>query len=209
MSQSITNKLQTAFCRDKLEYALFYNWDWGLRFELNTSSSYIEMFISAFDRSRELLEYTFSETSVTYLLIRFRSCAENNSKQPKEMRRLKRCGFILPEHYLSERSSYLYDKGTEDEFLEYHHEYLFPVKINSGNSLAVLWAVCSSDLGIQPSAKLDCYFIDFDRQLVAHPYDDRGMDIVAMNRQSLTFLYKDYYHYLLEYDLKRMQTKFG
>jgi len=208
MSEAIKNKLSNTFCRDKLEYALFYNWDWGLRFELNTSGSYIEMFTSAFDRSRELLAYTFVNTKVIYLLIRFRSY-DSNCQKPKEMRRLKRCGFTLPGQYLLEKSSYLDDEGQEDQFTEYHHEYLFPVEINSGNYLAALWAVCSSDLGIQPSAKIDCYFIDFDRQIIAHPYDDRGMDIVAMNKQTLSWLYRDYYHWLLEYDLKVMQEKFA
>lgn len=205
---NIRDEIQAAFCRDKLEHALFYNWDWGLRFELNTSGSYVEMFVSAFDRSRELLAYTFAKTKVTYLLIRFRSY-DDARQQHKEMRRLKRCGFKLPEQHLFEKSSHIHYEEQEDEFTEYHHEYLFPVKINSGNYLAVLWAVCSSDIGIHPSAKIECYFIDFERKLVAHPYDDRGMDIVAMNQQFLSYLYINYYNYLLEYDLKTMQEKFG
>ena len=208
MDKSIENKLQATFYRDKLEHALFYNWEWGLRFELNTSGNYVEMFTSAFDRVRELLAYTFIETNVIQLLIRLRSYDINNDKQPKEMRRLIRCGFELPEQYALNKSSYLRDRGTEYEFTEYHHEYLFPIDINSTNYLAVLWAVCSSDLGIQPSAKLDCYFIDFERQIVAHPYDDRGLDIVAMDRQPLSRLYKKYYDWLLKYDLKLMRKKF-
>jgi len=201
-------KLQAAFAREKIGHALFYNWDWGLRFELNTSVSYVEMFVSVFVRSRESLAYTFAKTNITYLLIRFRSY-DNNLQQPKEIRRLKRCGFKLSEQYLYDRSNYIHDEGQEDEFIEYHHEYLLPVEINSGNYLAALWAVCSSDLGIQPSAKIDCYFIDFERRIVAHPYDDRGMDIVAMDRQSLYFLYRNYYHWLLEYDLNLMRKKFA
>ncbi|MDJ0535756.1 MAG: DUF3885 domain-containing protein [Xenococcaceae cyanobacterium MO_207.B15] len=57
-----------------------------------------------------------------------------------------------------------------------------PIAINDTNYQAILWAICSKDLGIQPSAKIDCYFIDFKKQIIAHPYDDRGMDIVAMQQ---------------------------
>lgn len=71
-----------------------------------------------------------------------------------------------------------------------------------------MWAICSKDLGIQPSAKVNAYFIDFDKQIIAHPYDDRGMDIVAIKKDALSFLYRDYYSWLLDYDLKIMQTKF-
>lgn len=201
MSNEISKKLQKFFKLDKLGHALFYNWQYSLRFELSTDGGNIEMFTSAYDRARELLEHTFENSDNLHVLVRFYTEIINNKKQPKEMRRLERCGFKLPE---------IYDHGY---FLEQevsgiaYSEYLLPVTINDSNYLAILWAVCSKDLELQPSAEISAYFIDFKKQMIAHPYDDRGMDIVAIEKESLNFLYEDYYHWLLNYDLEIMQQK--
>lgn len=208
MSNEIKNKLRRAFGIDKLEYALFYNWQYSLRFELNTSGSYVEMFTSAYNRARKLLEHTFKNSNELYVLVRFYNYSPDDNKQYKEMRRLKRCGFELPKQYLVDKSSYICFAGEEDEHEEWHHEYLLLIEINNCNYLAILWAICSQDLGIQPSAKVEGYFIDFQRQIIAHPYDDRGMDIVATKKEAIEFLYRDYYHWLLDYDLELMQRTF-
>ena len=71
MSNEIQNKLRTSFGINKLEHALFYNWEYGLRFELNTGGSYVQMFISAYERARELLEHTFNNSDEICILLRF------------------------------------------------------------------------------------------------------------------------------------------
>ena len=208
MSDEIEDKLRQSFGVDKLEHALFYNWQYGLRFELNTGGSYVEMFTSAYDRARELLEHTFKNSSELYVLLRFYDYIADENKKPKEMRRLKRCGLELPENYSKEKFSRVCFAGKENEYEESCYEYLIEIEINSRNYLAILWAICSQDLGIQPSAGIKGYFIDFNRQIIAHPYDDRGMDIVAIKKDAIAFLYQDYYRWLLNYDLKLMQSKF-
>ena len=91
MSNEIRDRLDRAFKIDKLENALFYSWKYGLRFELNTGGSYVEMFSSAYDRARELLEHTFENSAELYVLLRFYDYVADENKKPKEMRRLKRC----------------------------------------------------------------------------------------------------------------------
>ena len=203
MSNEISKKLQKYFQINHLEHALFYNWQHSLRFELSTGDSDIEMFISAYDRARELLQYTFENSDELHVLIKFYGDILNHKKQPKEMRRLKRCGFKLPETY-----DYGYFLEPEDSQIN-GYEYLLPVTINDSNYMAILWAVCSKDLGLQPSAQISAYFIDFKKQVVAHPYDDRGLDIVATEKEALNTLYEDYYHWLLDYDLEIMNQQFG
>lgn len=206
MNNKIKDKLHTTFNIDRLGNSLFYSWQYSLRFELSTGNNYVTMFFSAYDRVRKLLEYTFNNSDKLYVLVRFYVDISNSKKTSKQMRRLKRCGFKLPEKNLCEKAFYSY--LIEDKEEEYYDEYLLPIEINNDNYLAILWAVCSQDLGIQPSAEISCYFLDFNRQIIAHPYDDRGMDIVATKKESLEFLYQDYYHWLLDYDLELMQTKF-
>ncbi len=208
MSNEIRDKLRQTFGIDKLEQALFYNWQYSLRFELNTKGSCVEMFTSAYNRSRKLLEHTFKNSDELYVLVRFYSYSPDDNKQSKAIRPLKRCGFELPEQYLVEKYSYICFADEEDEYQEWHHEYLLLIEINNRNYLAILWAICSKDLGIKPSAKVEAYFIDFQRQIIAHPYDDRGIDMIATKKEAIEFLYKNYYHWLLNYDLELMQRTF-
>ena len=211
MGNTIRDRLRSSFGVDKLEHALFYNWQYGLRFELNNGGSYVEMFTSSYDRARELLEHTFKSSEKLYILLRFYDYPSDKDKQkiPKQMRRLKRCGFQLPEQHLVEKSSHIRYAGEEDECEEWHYEYLLLTEINSSNYLAILWAICSNELGIQPSAGVKGYFIDFDKQIIAHPYDDRGMDIVAIKKDAIAFLYQDYSSWLLDYDLAKMSKTYG
>ena len=46
------------------------------------------------------------------------------------------------------------------------------------------------------------------QQVLIHPYDDRGMDVVGSNRPLLARLYANYGSYLLDYDRKIMAATF-
>ena len=210
MSNRIKDKIHSSFNTDQLEHALFHNWQYGLRFELNNGGSHVEMFTCSYDRARELLENTFKSSEEIYILLRFYdySSDKNRQKIPKQLRRLKRCGFQLPEQYLVNKSSHIRYSG-EEECQERHYEYLLLTEINSSSYLAILWAICSNELGIQPSAGIKGYFIDFQKQIIAHPYDDRGMDIVAIRKDTISFLYRDYYSWLLDCDLAKMNKTFS
>ena len=52
------------------------------------------------------------------------------------------------------------------------------------------------------------FFLDTTRNLLFHPYDDRGSDVVAENRENIRFLYEDCKNWLLDYDLPRMREIF-
>ncbi|MEL6496497.1 MAG: hypothetical protein AAFQ41_15445, partial [Cyanobacteria bacterium J06623_7] len=119
MSDAIKDKLNSSFGIDKLEHALFYNWKYGLRFELSIGGSYVEMFTKAYDRARKLLDRAFEHSDEIHVLLRFYGDIPDENKQPKEMRRLKRCGFKLPGSYLAEKSSYICFAGEEDEYEEH------------------------------------------------------------------------------------------
>lgn len=52
------------------------------------------------------------------------------------------------------------------------------------------------------------FFFNTKKYLLFHPYDDRGVDVVAEKTEDIRFLYEDCQNWLLEYDLERMQQTF-
>ncbi len=52
------------------------------------------------------------------------------------------------------------------------------------------------------------FFFDTTRHLLFHPYDDRGVDVVAEKPDDIRFLYEDCLNWLLEYDIERMKNTF-
>ena len=50
--------------------------------------------------------------------------------------------------------------------------------------------------------------MDFARKVVVHPYDDRGMDVIGPDRDSLMPLYERLNGWLLDHDRNAMDAKF-
>lgn len=76
---------------------------------------------------------------------------------------------------------------------------------------ALLEAIMSCDfknLGFRELSSA-VFFFDTKRHLLFHPYDDRGVDVVAETPDSIRFLYEDCRNWLLDYDLERMKTIFA
>ncbi|KQT50454.1 hypothetical protein ASG52_06445 [Methylobacterium sp. Leaf456] len=53
------------------------------------------------------------------------------------------------------------------------------------------------------------FIVDFERRLTLFAYDDRGMDVVAMDRESLLPIYRQFGDWLLDYDRDRMDARFA
>lgn len=54
----------------------------------------------------------------------------------------------------------------------------------------------------------ELYFLNLDRGLIFHMYDDRGLDIIAGDRQTLRPLYAQFNPWLLDHDRARMDQMF-
>ena len=53
------------------------------------------------------------------------------------------------------------------------------------------------------------FFFHTAKHILLHLYDDRGMDIVAEKRETISFLYERFPNWLLDYDRKRMKEIFA
>ena len=63
------------------------------------------------------------------------------------------------------------------------------------------------DLGFRELSSA-VFFFDTERNLLFHPYDDRGVDVVGETAEDLRFLYEECKNWLLDYDIERMKAIF-
>ncbi len=76
---------------------------------------------------------------------------------------------------------------------------------------ALLWGSITREMGVTPEARWlgPIFIVDFELRLVLFAYDDRGMDVVAMDREPLLPIYRQFGDWLLDYDRDRMDARFA
>ena len=73
----------------------------------------------------------------------------------------------------------------------------------------LIWCAISYEMAIAPKAPVLSFLADLERGILMHVYDDRGMDVTALDRQPLLPVYRDREEWLLAYDRSRMDEAFG
>jgi len=64
-------------------------------------------------------------------------------------------------------------------------------------------------MSIHPKAPVTSFLVDFERGILAYVYDDRGMDVTALERDTLLEIYQTRNDWLLRYDKDRIVEAFG
>jgi hypothetical protein len=72
----------------------------------------------------------------------------------------------------------------------------------------LLWNQIAQDLGVKPRAPVFAKFVDLAWGVSVYAYDDRGMDVTALNKKPLEELYLQYGSWLLDDDRGRMAAIF-
>ncbi|MFT6605453.1 MAG: hypothetical protein ACJA2X_000629 [Halocynthiibacter sp.] len=207
--EEFIQRFETDFNFVEFPHGMFYQFDIGLRFELggeeNPTSRPLKRFTQAFSRADAISSKVFSNSSSLWLL------SSTYGPEPPAKRRLKpykSCGLT--------KSSFEYlgatpqkDNDHIEEFGSDLHRHWDAAKLVDGEQLReVLWLTLGSELGIKPTVHADTYIVDFDRSIVLHPYDDRGMDVVSMDKKHLVHLYDHHKSWLLQHDTPKMKAIF-
>jgi len=185
------------FGKHSFSNAIFYSNENCLRFELAEGGSRTNQFVTALNKARQLLDELFSGIEKVSVCIAF--SGERYIESKSQFRELKDLGIRIP------KKRFMLREWVEDE--EWHRNYLiFDIDIVDIERL--LFGKIGTELGISPSFWFDIYFYNTELGVLAHPYDDRGMDVVGPNKSLLTKLYDSRNQWLLDYDLDRMKSWF-
>lgn len=195
-----------AFGKNAFEHGLFYLHERSLRFELSVEGSFVELFNQALSKGIEILDNVFGKQNDLYACVSFyggKGLLANLSifKQLKslDIELNKSSCEIWQEPYPQEENDDL-EKNYFRTFI------IFP--IGRTEMLSLLWSAVASDFNISPRVSAHIYFFSSKLQILAHPYDDRGMDIIGANHDLKQMLFDCFNNYLLDYDLKIMNKNF-
>lgn len=70
-------------------------------------------------------------------------------------------------------------------------------------------AIANRTLGLEPTVDGDIYLLNITSKTIFHLYDDRGLDILSENKETLKFIYEQYNDWILDFDRERIKEIFG
>ena len=100
---------------------------------------------------------------------------------------------------------YPYESGEQAEDCIWR---AFDVTSDIASQDALLWCSLAYEMPVKPKAPVVSYLADFERGVLLHIYDDRGMDVSALTASALMPVYRAFDPWLLDYDRDRMKTAF-
>ena len=194
--------LEAVFGPRMLEHALFYGHDFALRFELSVGGTRTELFTQAHDRAREILAYLFRDSSRLTAILSWYG-AGRLAGHLSVFHALRECGVRVP------RPCQAWTTRLEGDDPDAEEWTVLAFSVDHETAGRLLWGALAADIGIRPRLLGRLHLADPERGVLAHPYDDRGMDVIGPNRAAIADLYGRFSHYLLDYDRGRMDAFFG
>jgi Domain of unknown function (DUF3885) len=197
------SRILQVFGDKALNSGLFYLYPESLRIELSGSQPYIRMFLRAYDRAKAVINFVLGDRLETNICLSFygdKSLIGNLSV----FRNLRSCGIKIPKTV----EIWQHQQQNEDEEnLTLTRTFMcFDIKITEIDLF--LWGLFANELGISPRNSCCLHLFDFDLQILFHPYDDRGMDIIG-NKSLTKQIYEKFNDWLLDYDRTVMDNYFN
>jgi hypothetical protein len=185
-----------------LRWGLFYANERALRFELSTSGGHLGQFEGAWDRGREILDFVFRDMERVAVVLSWVVERPSPLGHLAVFRALRECGLRV------ERPYDVWMETSEEDWGDAERVFV-AFRAGRDSIRPLLWGALAADLGIRPRLLCEVYLADVERGILAHPYDDRGMDVIGPNRPLLRDLYTRFTAYLLDYDRPRMDADFA
>jgi hypothetical protein len=207
MMSTIFEKFDTKLRPANFVRPLFYNHDYALRFELNgedVSAEYpIRRFTQAHARAVRISKAAFAKSARLWFLTAAFGGEKPHNKHLKPFREVG----IRKRHF--EYLGAVKCPDDPDFSDEITHCHWHAKEIWDRCHLdEVLWLALGAELGIRPTYHGALFVVDFDRNIVLFPYDDRGMDLVALERAPLEHVYHAHSDWLFEWNREEIDAVF-
>ncbi|MEJ5964321.1 DUF3885 domain-containing protein [Pedobacter immunditicola] len=211
LKQETYEFLNVYFWGLKLRANLFFNAAYGLRFNLQQGETGTdEYFEEVVYRATQLFEETFDQhDTVTFYLIDY--------KWKKRKIRFSNYCFKQIRGLVKEDVSYSKVKGLYEPLDKLDIRNIAQVKVtrNLINHQNILTAIANKDFSREPGldkcgflGSKEVFFINHDKQLIFHMYDDRGLDVVSSHIETLRPPYTKYNSWILESNKNQIDDQF-
>jgi len=182
-----------------------------LRFDLNEGGAFVTRFTSSYDRARCLARAALPTDDLVGVI-----AANPDPKREMGARWrgwIKGTGFdhleelgVHTEPALATWSGHCWPGDKEDDEAEpWLHR---AVNLTWDQADILLWNQVALDVGVRPQAAIKSKLVDLTRGVSVDAYDDRGMDITSIAKESIAGLYERFDKWLLDYDRIRMAEVF-
>ena len=203
----------------KLEVPLFYNNEFGLRFEIGSTDIGVwedyekrilnnKYFDTALDRSMDIFQTVFAATDS--ISIAYQIYSHRRKKIKKGNYLFKQINDFKNRKVIFTKHREIYPEDLEYKCNCWRRVTITDIKTEDVNIKNILLALIHSDFSVRkPSIMGQCFFINHTKGITLNLYDDRGMDIVALEKSALVDLYKSHYELILDYDRKKIDNVFS
>jgi hypothetical protein len=179
-----------------------------LRFELGGEAfgnleQPVPRFIRAFSRARSIADRALAQSAAMTAIVGTWPPPEHDTPQSDYFIALDHIGFRAPDP-VSVWSAPV-ARGEPDILLSWQALAIDDPMMRD----TLLWTSIANEMPVTPKAAVIVYFVDFVAGVMLHAYDDRGMDVIALERAAIEPMYRDFDDWLLDHDRPRMAAAFA
>ena len=194
----------------RIRKPLFYNWDKALRFDLQVGETDTdEYFEEVLRRSTELFKSVFQPNDNVFIVLMDYKYKRN---------KLRPRNFVFQQIEDLNKPEITYSKAhrlyEQNDKLDIRNIAVIKSKTESINYQNILKAIGNTDFpprqprldknGVLTSKEV--FFLNIDKKVIFHMYDDRGTDIIASDIETLRPIYDQYNNWLLKCDLEKIDS---
>ena len=185
----------------------FRNPRFSLRFELGGevfgNDRPVPRFVQAFDRARQVTRDAFEASQGVYAIVASSADPSLDLFAPvgDGFVALAASGFTKV-HLSDWRAPWRPEEEDDDQALALWRA--FDVTADEVSQDNLLWHAIAYEMAITPVSPIVPYLVDFERGILLHVYDDRGMDLISLNANNLLPIYEKWDAWLLDFDRPRM-----
>ena len=190
---------------------MFGSWDFGLRFDLQVGETDTdEYFKEVTRRSSTIFQTAFDDSDEVFLVF-----MEYKYKRTK----IRFSNFTFKQINNLKKTEISYSKETRlyepDDKFDIRNIAITKLTVDRINYKNILTAIGHSDfwprqprLGNESLTSKEIYFVNIDKKLIFNMYDDRGLDIISADKETLRPIYKKHNDLILDYDRKQIDKQF-
>ena len=196
----------------RLRKPLFYSWNFGLRFDLQVGDTNTdEYFKEVTKRATTIFETAFDKYDKVFLIF-----IDHKYRRGK----IRFSNFVFQQIDNLQKTDVSYSKEKRlyepnDKF-DISNVAIIRTTAQKINYANILTAIGHTDFPPrQPrldqngvfTAK-EVYFVNIDKKLIFNMYDDRGLDIIATDKETIRPIYIKHNDWILDYDREQIDKQF-
>lgn len=196
----------------RLGKPLFYSWNYGLRFDLQVGDADTDKYFNEVTRRASTIFQTVFDNSDKVFLVFM------DYKYKRRKIRFSNFTFEQIDNLQKMEISYSKEKRLyePDDKFDIRNIAITKITVDRINHKNILTAIGHSDFPPrQPrldqngvfTAK-EIYFVNIDKKLIFNMYDDRGLDIIAADKETIRPFYKKHNDWILDYDRNQIDKQF-